>query len=119
MGGYVFGKFLGGRNRNAGYIVAPADPTGLPPVPGTESPREIWLGRSNRSRALAGTWTTRVQARRVSADPTADRKPKSLPVTELTGSNPAPCSSRRRSCPGGERGDRQSSVLRIQPLTGL
>src|SRR6266849_2490735 len=24
---------------------------------------------------------------------------------------PAPCSSRRRSCPGGERGDRQSSVL--------
>src|SRR3989449_10054071 len=23
---------------------------------------------------------------------------------------PAPCSSRRRSCPGGERGDRQSSV---------
>src|SRR5712691_7825179 len=48
-----------------------------PPVPGTESPLETWLGRSNRSRAdLAGTWTTRVQARRVPADPTADRKPK-------------------------------------------
>src|SRR5712691_810857 len=46
-------------------------------LPGTESPREIWLGRSNRSRAdLAGSWTTRVQARRVPADPTADRKPK-------------------------------------------
>jgi len=46
-------------------------------LPGTESLLEIWLGRSNRSRAgLAGTWTTRVQARRVPADPTADRKPK-------------------------------------------
>src|SRR5712692_1415763 len=54
-----------------------ADPRTLPPVPGTESPLEMWLGRSNRSRAdLAGTWTTRVQARRVPADPTADRKPK-------------------------------------------
>src|SRR5712692_7776922 len=38
---------------------------------------EIWLGRSNRSRAgLADASTTRVQARRVRADPTADRKPK-------------------------------------------
>src|SRR5947209_15580231 len=46
-------------------------------LPGTESLLEMWLGRSNRSRAgLAGTWTTRVQARRVRADPTADRKPK-------------------------------------------
>src|SRR5712692_5065167 len=46
-------------------------------LPGTESPLEICLGRSNRSRAdLAGSWTTRVQARRVPADPTADRKPK-------------------------------------------
>src|SRR6266852_5399575 len=46
-------------------------------LPGTESPLEIWLGRSNRSRAgLAGSWTTRVQARRVPADPTADRKSK-------------------------------------------
>src|SRR5207245_1690682 len=31
-------------------------------LPGTESPLEIWLGRSNRSRAdLAGSWTTRAQ----------------------------------------------------------
>src|SRR5713226_7842695 len=60
-----------------------------PPVPGTESLLEIWLGRSNRSRAdLAGTWTTRVQVRRVPADPTADRKPKAW-------LQPAPCSSRR------------------------
>src|SRR2546425_1080926 len=45
--------------------------------PRTESPLEIWLGRSNRSRAgLAGPWTTRVQARRGPADPTGDRKPK-------------------------------------------
>src|SRR3989442_7343294 len=46
-------------------------------LPGTESPLEIWLGRSNRSRAdLAGSWTTRAQVRRVPADPTGDRKPK-------------------------------------------
>src|SRR5713226_3512844 len=46
-------------------------------LPGTESPLEIWLGRSNRSRAdLAGSWTTRAQVRRVSADPTVGRKPK-------------------------------------------
>ena len=46
-------------------------------LPETESLLEIWLGRSNRSRAgLAGSWTTRVQARRAPADPTADRKPK-------------------------------------------
>src|SRR2546425_8515969 len=56
--------------------IGSADPS-VPPVPGTESLLEIWLGRSNRSRAgLAGSWTTRVQARRVRADPTADRKPK-------------------------------------------
>src|SRR5947209_7456035 len=56
--------------------IGSADPSRLPPVPGTESPREIWLGRSNRSRAdLAGTWTTRVQVRRVSADPTVGRGP--------------------------------------------
>src|SRR5713226_9150609 len=54
-----------------------ADPSTLPPVPGTESPLEMWLGRSNRSRAgLAGTWTTRAQVRRVSADPTVGREPK-------------------------------------------
>src|SRR5713226_9310549 len=54
-----------------------ADPSRLPPLPGTESPQETWLGRSNRSRAdLAGSWTTRVQTRRVRADPTAGRKPK-------------------------------------------
>src|SRR5207245_1383698 len=57
--------------------IGSADPSRLPPVPGTESPREIWLGRSNRSRAdLAGTWTPRVQVRRVSADPTVGRGPK-------------------------------------------
>src|SRR6266851_5579049 len=57
--------------------IGSADPRRLPPAPGTESPLEIWLGRWNRPRAdLAGTWTTRVQARRVPADPTADRKPK-------------------------------------------
>ena len=56
------------------------------PSPGGRSVREITsreeterlpenrLGRSNRSRTgLAGSWTTRVQARRVPADPTVDR----------------------------------------------
>src|SRR5713226_174210 len=123
--------------------IGSADPRRLPPAPGTESPLEIWLGRSNRPRAdLAGTWTTRVQARRVPADPTAARKPKacwrcgsadrpapkqisqapglrefrlaeSEQILPLIGNRkpasdrghwlqPAPCSSRRRSCPGGE-----------------
>ena len=46
-------------------------------LPGTESPLEMWLSRSNHPRAgLAGAWTTRAQVRRVPADPTADRKPK-------------------------------------------
>src|SRR5437899_10524414 len=31
---------------------------------------------------------------------------------------PVPCSSRRRSCPGGERGDRQSSVPAEPPRHG-
>ncbi len=48
-----------------------------PACPRNRSRLEIWLGRSNRSRAgLAGAWTTRPQARRVRADPTAGRKPK-------------------------------------------
>jgi len=65
------------RKRKDRQRIGSADPSMLPPVPGTESLLEIWLGRSNRSRAgLAGSWTTRVQARRVPADPTADRKPK-------------------------------------------
>src|SRR5207244_4162716 len=38
---------------------------------------------------------------------TGNRKPASDRGHWL---QPAPCSSRRRSCPGGERGDRQSSV---------
>ncbi len=38
---------------------------------------------------------------------TGNRKPASDRTHWL---QPAPCSSRRRSCPGGERGDRQSSV---------
>src|SRR5712692_10203370 len=38
---------------------------------------------------------------------TGNRKPASDRTHWL---QPVPCSSRRRSCPGGERGDRQSSV---------
>src|SRR5712692_1131341 len=65
------------RKRKDRQRIGSADPSVLPPVPGTESPLETWLGRSNRSRAgLADGWTTRVQARRVRADPTASRKPK-------------------------------------------
>src|SRR2546426_963293 len=76
--------------------------------PRTESPLEIWLGRSNRPRAgLAGTWTTRVQARQQILPVIGNRKLASDRTHWL---QPVPCSSRRRSCPGGERGDRQSSV---------
>src|SRR5712692_2261817 len=77
LGVGVCGKLPAARKRKDRQRIGLADPSLLPPVPGTESPLEIWLGRSNRSRAdLAGSWTTRVQARRVPADPTADRKPK-------------------------------------------
>src|SRR5713226_10697841 len=48
-----------------------------PACPRNRSPLETWLGRCNRSRAgLADGWTTRVQTRRVPADPTVGRKPK-------------------------------------------
>src|SRR2546422_6510174 len=47
-----------------------------PACPRNRSPLETWLGRSNRSRGLAGAWTTRTQARGVRADPTVGRKPK-------------------------------------------
>src|SRR5207244_11353923 len=73
----VSGKFPAAGKRKDRQRIGSADPSMLPPVPGTERPLEIWLGRSNRFRAgLAGSWTTRAQARRVPADPTADRKPK-------------------------------------------
>src|SRR5712691_13484891 len=48
---------------------------------------------------------------------TGNRKPASDRGHWL---QPAPCSSRRRSCPGGERGDRQSSVSAdFHPVTGI
>src|SRR3989454_4866403 len=48
-----------------------------PACPRNRKPAGDLVGRSNRSRAgRAGSWTTRVQAHRVPADPTADRKPK-------------------------------------------
>ena len=55
--------------------IGSADPSMLPPLPGTESPLEIW-SQIEPLPSLAGSWTTRVQARRVPADPTAARKPK-------------------------------------------
>src|SRR5712691_4695655 len=71
-----FGKLPAARKRKDRQRVGSADPSVLPPVPGTESPLETWLGRSNRSRAgLADAWTTRAQVR-VRADPTAGRQPK-------------------------------------------
>src|SRR5713226_2492008 len=64
LGVGVFGKLPAARKRKDRQRIGLADPSLLPPVPGTESPLEIWLGRSNRSRAgLADGWTTRVQAR--------------------------------------------------------
>src|SRR2546422_11647175 len=67
--------------RNSNFLVPPPLGVGvfgkLPAARKRKDRQRNRLGRSNRSRAgLAGTWTTRVQARRVPADPTADRKPK-------------------------------------------
>src|SRR3989442_11277921 len=48
---------------------------------------------------------------------TGNRKPASDRGHWL---QPVPCSSRRRSCPGGERGDGQSSVpADLNPVTGI
>src|SRR5437899_10592804 len=82
----VFGKLPAARKRKDRQRIGSADPSVLS-VPGTGgSPLETWRGRSNRSRAdLAGTWTTRVQARRVRTDPTAESETESLPVTEYIG----------------------------------
>src|SRR2546428_772288 len=56
--------------------IGSADPSMLQP-PRNRKPAGDLVGRSNRPPAgLAGSWTTRGQARPVPADPTADRKPK-------------------------------------------
>src|SRR2546426_6555471 len=92
----------------------------LPPVPGSETLLEMWLGRSNRSRAgLAGSWTTRAQC---SPRPSRSyRRPEteSLPVTELTGFNlrHARPGAGRALVGNGETGRAQSQ--RIQPVTGI
>src|SRR3989449_9030080 len=78
--------------------------------PRTESPLEIWLGRSNRSEQVwqaPGLREFRLAESQQILPPTGNRKPASDRGHWL---QPAPCSSRRRSCPGGGPGDRQSAV---------
>src|SRR3989449_300019 len=96
----------------------------------TERPPENRLGRSQHAPA---SQEPKARWRSGSADPTAPeqvwqapglrefRLAESQQILPLIGNRkpasdrthwiePALCSSRRRSCPGGERGDRQSSV---------
>src|SRR6266851_418161 len=81
-----------------------------PPVPGTKArgrsgsadrtaPEQVWQAPGLREFRLAETQQILLL--------TGNRKPASDRTHWI---EPAPCSSRRRSCPGGERGDRQSAV---------
>src|SRR5712691_117361 len=79
-------------------------------LPGTESLLEMWLGRSNRSRAdlaVPGLREFRLAESEQILPSAGNRKPASDRAHWI---QPVPCSSRRGSCPGRERGDRQSSV---------
>src|SRR3989454_12748625 len=91
----------------------------LPPVPGSETLLEMWLGRSNRSRAgLAGSWTTRAQG-----SPRPSRSYRRPETESLPGPEP-PGFNLRHARPGagralvgnGETGRAQSQ--RNQPVTG-
>src|SRR2546425_48982 len=75
----------------------------------TESKSRVFRS-SNAARVICKSLTLRELRFAASQQilPSAgNRKPASDRTHWL---QPAPCSSRRRSCPGGERGDRQSSV---------
>src|SRR5712691_10806047 len=89
--------------------IGSADPS-VPPVPGTEvrwrsgsadptAPEQVWQMPRLREFRLAESEQILPLI--------ANRKPASDRTHWI---QPAPCSSRRRSCPGRERGDRQSSV---------
>src|SRR3989441_93961 len=81
----------------------------LPPVPGTEArwrPGSADPTTPEVSQA-PGLREFRLAESQQILPRTGNRKPASDRTHWL---QPAPCSSRRRSCPGGERGDRQSSV---------
>src|SRR2546428_6152669 len=68
LGVGVFGKLLAARKRKDRQRIGSADPRMLPPVPGTESPREIWLGRSNSPRTRQYTPAQEAQAGQVPTD---------------------------------------------------
>src|SRR2546422_3997741 len=97
----------------------------------TERPPENRLGRSRqapacpRNRKPAGDLARQIEPLPSRSGRCLDyesfRLAESQQILPLTGNRkpasdrghwlqPVPCSSRRRSCPGGERGDRQSSV---------
>jgi len=80
-------------------------------VPGTESPLETWLGRSKTApeyvSQVPGLGELRLAESEQILPPAGNRKPASDRTHWI---QPVECSSRRRSCPGRERGDRQSSA---------
>ena len=89
--------------------IGSADPSMLQP-PRNRKPAGDLVGRSNRSEQVwqaPGLREFRLAESQQILLLTGNRKSASDRTHWL---QPAPCSSRRRSCPGGERGDRQSSV---------
>src|SRR5437879_6021017 len=89
-------------------------------LPGTESLLEIWsVDRTAPEQVwqAPGLREFRLAESEQILPLTGNRKPASDRGHWL---QPAPCSSRRRSCPGGERGDRQSAVpADFHPVTGI
>src|SRR3989442_5688864 len=110
LGVGVFGKLLAARKRKDRQ----RNRLGRSPhAPASQEPKARW--RSGRQIEPLPSRSGRLLDYESSGSPSpsqilpliGNRKPASDRTHWL---QPAPCSSRRRSCPGGERGDRQSSV---------
>src|SRR2546427_5069 len=82
-------------------------------APASQEPKARWrCGSADRTAPeqvsqVPGLRELRLAESEQILPPAGNRKPASDRTHWI---EPAPCSSRRRSCPGGERGDRQSSV---------
>src|SRR3989441_276007 len=110
LGVGVFGKLLAARKRKDRQ----RNRLGRPQhAPASQEPKARWRSGSADRTAPEQVWQApglrefRLAESQQILPLIGNRKPASDRTHWL---RPAPCSSRRRACPGGERGDRQSSV---------
>src|SRR5437870_3669041 len=120
--------------RNSNFLVLPPLGVGVfGKLPVARKRKDRQRNRLGRSQHAPASQEPKARWRSGSADPTAPeqvwqapglrefRLAESQQILPVIGNRklasdrthwlqPVPCSSRRRSCPGGERGDRQSSV---------